>query len=284
MRKSLMLFLIILVSQLITLADVGKDCTDCNPFYGDGGLPLVSSSGPVATESLTVLKNRTYVVGYSNARMNPLWVCYRVYDVTQVGSAPSYSWRIDGRTNARVSRNDYTHTGFERGHMAPKSAMYHCYGWTAVYDSFLLSNASPQLKSFNGGIWKHLETLVRNDYSSSLGEVWVITGPIFDDSNGQQYLSKDVEHPCCQQKLVHIPDAFYKIIIDKLDGEVRVLALIIDHSEGYGYGQGDSIVERLSGFLVSIDQIEAATGLDFLSDLDDTLEDDLEKIPEEAMW
>jgi hypothetical protein len=79
MRKSLMLFLIVLVSQLVTLADVANDCTDCKPFFG--GLPLVSSSGPVATESLTVLENRTYVVGYSDARMNPLWVCYRVYDV-----------------------------------------------------------------------------------------------------------------------------------------------------------------------------------------------------------
>jgi endonuclease G len=161
--------------------------------------------------------------------------------------------------------------------------MYHCYGWTAVYDSFLLSNASPQLKSFNGGIWKHLETLVRNDYSSSLGEVWVITGPIFDDSNGQQYLSKDVDHACCQQKLVEIPDAFYKIIIAELEGEVRALAFIIKHFEDYGYSQGGSTVERLSGLLFSIDEIEEATGLDFLSELDDTLEDDLEREPA-TMW
>jgi endonuclease G len=117
-----------------------------------------------------------------------------------------------------------------------------------------------------------------------LDEVWVIAGPIFDDSDGQDFLAKDVEHADWQQKLVEIPDAFYKIIIDELDGEVRALAFIIDHSEGYGYGQGDSIIERLSGFLVSIDQIEAATGLDFLVELDGILEDNLERRAEETMW
>ena len=273
-----MLFLIVLVSQLASVAD---DCTDCNPFFG--GLPLVSSSGPVATESLTVIENRTYVVGYSDARMNPLWVCYRVYDVAQVGPAPSYSWRIDHRTTAKVADNDYKYTGFQRGHMAPKSAMYHCYGSSAVRDTFVLSNACPQLGEFNNGPWGDLEDLVRGNYSILLDEVWVITGPIFDDRNGQDFLSKDVEHACCQQKLVEIPDAFYKIIIDELDGEVRALAFIIGHSEGYEYGQGDSIVERLSGFLFNIDQIEAATGLDFLSELEDTLEYDLEREPA-TMW
>jgi len=277
-----MLFLIVLVSQLVTLADVANDCTDCKPFFG--GLPLVSSSGAGEPESFTILDNTTYVVGYSDARMNPLWVCYRVYDVAQVGPAPRYSWRIDRRTTVRVSDNDYTHTGFQRGHMAPKSAMYHCYGSSAARDTFVLSNACPQLGEFNNGPWGDLEDLVRGNYSIVLDEVWVITGPIFDDTDGQDFLAKDVEHESWQQKLVEIPDAFYKIIIDELDGEVRALAFIIDHSEGYGYGQGDSIVERLSGFLVSIDQIESATGLDFLSELDDTLENDLEREPEETMW
>ena len=274
-----MLFLIVLVSQLATVAN---DCTDCIPFFG--GLPLVASSSLVTAESLTVLDNRTYIVGYSDARMNPLWVCYRVYDVAQVGPAPSYSWRIDHRTTAKVSDNDYKYTGFQRGHMTPKSAMYHCYGSSAVRDTFVLSNACPQLGEFNNGPWGDLEDLVRGNYSIVLDEVWVITGPIFDDTNGQRYLLKDAEHNGWPQKPVETPDAFYKIIIDELDGEVRALAFIIDHSEGYGYGQGGSTVERLSGFLVSIDRIEAATGLDFLSALNDTLEDNLERRSEETMW
>jgi len=162
--------------------------------------------------------------------------------------------------------------------------MYHCYGPSAVRDTFVLSNACPQLGEFNNGPWGDLEDLVRGNYSIMLDEVWVITGPIFDDTNGQQYLSKDADHNDWPQKPVETPDAFYKIIIDELDGEVRALAFIIDHSEGYGYSQGDSIVERLSGLLFSIDEIEVATGLDFLSELDDTLEDKLESEPAKTMW
>ena len=45
----------------------------------------------------------------------------------------------------------------------------------------------------------------------------------------------------------------------------------MDHSETYGYGAGSSIVERLSGYLVSIDEIEEKTGLDFFWELDATI-------------
>jgi len=162
--------------------------------------------------------------------------------------------------------------------------MYHCYGSSAVYDTFQLSNVSPQSEELNNGPWKHLETLVRENYSISCDEVWVIAGPIFDDSNGQAYLAKDAAHCGNPRKPVEIPDAFYKIVIDEKDGEIRALAFIMESSEGYGYGEGNSIVERLSGYLVDIDEIEDRIGLDFLSDLDEAAEAELESDDTPSMW
>ena len=216
--------------------------------------------------------------------MNPLWVSYRIYGVRPVGSAPSHGWRIDTRTAARVSDTDYKYTCYQRGHMAPKSAMYHCYGPTAVYDTFQLSNASPQSAELNNGPWGDLEDLVREDYSLSCDEVWIIAGPIFDDANGQRYLTKDAEHNDVSQKQVEIPDAFYKIIIDVLNGGIRTLAFIVDHSASYGYGTGRSVVERLSGFRVAIDEIELRTGLDFFWEMDIATQAELEGEPAPTMW
>jgi endonuclease G len=282
MRKPLAALLLFLLFVSATFADSTKDCFDCDPVYGS--YPAIQPSTALISGVVPILVNRTYVAGYGEVRMNPLWVCYRVYSIAQVGTAPSHGWRIDGRTEARVSDNDYKYTGYQRGHMAPKSAMYHCYGATAVYDTFQLSNACPQLGELNNGPWGDLEDLIRENYSISCDEVWIIAGPIFDDSNGQGHLAKDAEHCSLPQKSIEIPDAFYKIIIDEEDGEIRILAFIMDHSEGYGYGEGDSIPGRLSGFLVSIDEIEDATGLDFFAWMDEAAQHNLESDSAEMMW
>ena len=282
MRKSLAAFLFVLLLVPAVLANSAKDCVDCDPVYGS--YPAIQASTTLISGAVPILVNRTYVVGYGEDRMNPLWVCYRLYDAAQIGAAPSHGWRIDGRTEARVSDNDYKYTGYQRGHMAPKSAMYHCYGSDAVYDTFQLSNASPQLGELNNGPWGDLEDLIRENYSIICEEVWVIAGPIFDDSNGQDYLRKDAAHCGTAQKPVEIPDAFYKIVIDEFGDEIRVLAFIIDRSEEYGYGNGNSIPERLSGFLVSVDEIEDRTGLDFIWELDDTAEAEFERTVIQQMW
>ncbi|MBE0636694.1 DNA/RNA non-specific endonuclease [Candidatus Bipolaricaulota bacterium] len=282
MRKIPLAALLVLIAIFPIHATTLQNCLDCHPVLG--GLPCLSAGSGGVIGTLEVLENRTYVVGYSSARMNPLWVSYRVYGVEQEGAAPTYSWRIDSRTTARVSDTDYKYTGYQRGHMAPKSAMYHCYGSDAVYDTFQLSNACPQLGELNNGPWGDLEDLVRENYSISCDEVWIIAGPIFDDTNGRAYLAKDNEHSDVGQKPVEIPDAFYKIVVDEVDGQVRALALIMDADETYGYGTGDSIPARLSGFLVSIDEIEEKTGLDFFSKLDNGTQADLESEPAQAMW
>ncbi|MCK5828025.1 DNA/RNA non-specific endonuclease [Candidatus Bipolaricaulota bacterium] len=282
MRKTVVALLITLICSGAGTANSIKVCIECDPVFGS--TPCVQDSTSLICGDVPVLWNRTYVVGYGEARLNPLWVSYRIYSVAPVGSAPSHGWRIDCRTDARVSDTDYKYTGYQRGHMTPKSAMYHCYGPAAVYDTFQLSNASPQLGEFNNGPWGDLEDLVRENYSISCSEVWIIAGPIFDDSNGCAYLTKNDEHTDSSQTPVEIPDGFYKIIIDKLKGEIRTLAFLMDHSETYGYGEGGSIVERLSGFLVSIDEIELRTGLDFFWELDATTQVLLESEPSLDMW
>jgi len=281
-RKPVATFLLVLLLAFVAVADSRQTCTDCHPVYG--GYPEIQPDASLISGVVPILVNRTYVVGYGENRLNPLWVCYRIYGAAQIGSAPSHGWRIDRRTEARVSDSDYKHTDYQRGHMAPKSAMYHCYGPGAVYDTFQLSNACPQLGELNNGPWGDLEDLVRENYSVTCEEVWIIAGPLFDDSNGRQLLTKDAEHSSSSQKPVEIPDAFYKIVIDEYGETLRVLALIIDNSEGYGYGAGNSIPERLSGFLVSIDEIEERAGLDFIWAMDETAEAELERAIAKQMW
>ena len=168
MRKCVSLLLLLALACFAGLADDGKDCLDCKPVYG--GLPIMVGSAYVPFESLTVLENRTYIVGYSESRMNPLWVSYRAYEVAGDGTAPDdFAWRIDCRTDSGVTYDDFTHTRYQRGHFAPKETMYDCYGTLGVFDSFLLSNTSPQIGGFNGGIWSALERRIREEYCEIFG-------------------------------------------------------------------------------------------------------------------
>ena len=75
---------------------------------------------PRSTRPVRVLKNAGFIVGYSDARRNPLWVSYRVFkiDTPTTHKRPS-RFQADDRTQARVKHDDYTRSGYDRGHMAP---------------------------------------------------------------------------------------------------------------------------------------------------------------------
>jgi endonuclease G, mitochondrial len=64
--------------------------------------------------------------------------------------------------------------------------------------------------------------------------------------------------------------------VDEKDGELRAMAFII--------GQNVKATDRPEKFLVSIDEIERRTGLDFLSELPDDLEERLEAQVAARMW
>jgi endonuclease G len=249
-----------------------------------GGIPLtVGPSGALATDGFVVLPSRTFVVGYDNARMDPVWVSYCVIAPVQSGSGRSRPWKTDARTTARVSDSDfrYTEGDYDRGHMAPKAAMYRAYGQAAVDDTYTLTNACPQRHAFNDGVWGDLEDLVRDEYCVGFDEVWVVCGPVFDESNGRAFLAKDDAHADLPQRPVEIPDAFYCILVDLVDGSPRALAFLIDHSEGYSK---EDVKPRLSRFLVSIDRLEQLTGLDYFWSLDDAIESPLESTAAARMW
>jgi endonuclease G len=139
-----------------------------------GGLPLP------AERVDEVLANTGFTVGYSDGREDPLWVCYEVFAVANpVAHDRPSRFSVDLRTVARVSHDDYTNSGYDRGHMAPNATIDYCYGRQAQLETFLMSNICLQTSNLNRGIWATLEDSER-DWANKCGEIWVITGPVFD--------------------------------------------------------------------------------------------------------
>jgi endonuclease G len=215
-------------------------------------------------------RNHGFIVGYSDIRGNPLWVEYALTPVDEsIPSLPRPThFTTDTRAINRIKHDDYTKSGYDRGHNAPNYAMSHLYGKQGQLDSFLMTNISPQTPKLNRQFWQRLEAAEAKYFTKLADKVWVITGPVFTGSTERLSSSWRVE----------IPDAFYKIYITeaKANQPSKVLAFLVPQTV-----KGN---EPLAQFVTSIDNIEAQTGLDFFRDLDDAIENKLEASIEPQAW
>jgi endonuclease G len=216
------------------------------------------------------LRNHGFITGYSDIRGNPLWTEYAIYPVDEsIPSLPRPSrFKTDWRAINRIKHDDYTKSGYDRGHNAPNYAMSHLYGKDGQSDSFLMTNISPQTPKLNRQFWQRLEEAEVKYFTKLADKVWVITGPVFTGSTERLSSSWRVE----------IPDAFYKIYITqaKPNQAFKALAFLVPQTV-----KGN---EPLAQFVTNIDNIEAQTGLDFFSDLEDVTENELEATIEPQAW
>lgn len=225
----------------------------------------VYGGAPRGPAGVRVLANLGYVVGYSDALGNPLWAAYRAPDSEPAAAPPRPGeFSLDLRSAARIEPADYAGSGYDRGHLAPNFVIATRYGRRAQAETFLMTNITPQRHALNSGPWRELEQRIATGYAARFGEVWVVAGPVFG------------ANPPRLRRRVAVPEACYMILIDESAGRVRATA--------YLFPQTTPAEGRLDDYLVSIDEIERRTGLDFLPELPDAAEAALESRRAERSW
>lgn len=216
-----------------------------------------------------IFRNNAYMVGYSDIKGNPLWVVYKLTSLSE--NTPHLkrpeSFSADWRNLGLITSSDYTNSGYDRGHMAPNHAIALLYGKQAQVETFLMTNITPQKPSLNQKFWQRLEEMELDSFAPKFKEVWVYTGPLFDEKTTRLKSSYFVE----------IPDAFYKIYVGvEANGTLKTLAVIVP--------QNAKANDRMEKYLVSIDEVERRSGFDFLHRLEDTMERKLEKEIDTTPW
>lgn len=231
------------------------------------GIPKATS---FSTQTYTrIFRNSAYMVGYSDLKGNPLWVVYKLTSPSEDAQHLKRPERFstDWRNLGLISSDDYTNSGYDRGHMAPNHAISLLYGKQAQVETFLMTNITPQKPSLNQKLWQRLEEMEIETFAPKFKELWVYTGPLFDAKAKHLKSSQFVE----------IPDAFYKIYIGiATDGSLSTLAVIVP--------QNAKANDRIEKYLVSIDDVERLSGFDFLHQLEDALEVRLEKEVDTLPW
>ena len=146
----------------------------------------------------------------------------------------------DPRVDNSPRPEDYTRSGYDRGHMAPNGNMD--YDRKAAVESFYMTNIVPQVgKNMNRGIWATLEKQTRS-WAQKMGGVYVLTGPIYHNKP-YRYIKNNIA----------IPDAFYKIVYNR-NGET--IAFIMNNEEIQSKNPQE--------YVVSVTNIESLTGMSFL--------------------
>lgn len=139
------------------------------------------------------------------------------------------------------------------------------YDELTVFQGNYTTNITPQHhQGFNGSgaIWYALERWIQTKLVKKK-EVWVIAGCAYNGGEPEV-----IEKPNGD---IHVPPMFFKIVAIKQDDSDTplVLAFLFPHHRESRKG--------IDNYLTTIDTIEATTGLDFFSELDDEEEKRLEE-------
>jgi endonuclease G len=136
--------------------------------------------------------------------------------------------------------------------MAPAASMK--FSEQATIESFYLSNMAPQQgPGLNRTIWADLEEIVR-DWTCDRGELYVITGPIYDRDEPER-LGPD---------RVAVPTAFFKVVVDA--ASTRAIAFVLPNQKVDK--KGKPAWEALKPYIATVQEVEDRAALRLLRGLD----------------
>ena len=210
-----------------------------------------------------LISHNYYSFSYSDQHKQAEWVYYKL-NASQLN--PTVKRKNNFRKDPEITKNssdlnDYKGSGYDRGHLAPAADMK--YNSNSMSESFYLSNVSPQLPSFNRGIWKRIEKQIR-EWSYMYGELIVITGPVLECENFGKIGTNSVT----------IPKWYYKVVIDPYNYK-RNLAILIENT---------SSSNSVKSYVITIDQLEEFSGIDFFYRLPDLIEESFESSKSLNLW
>lgn len=203
---------------------------------------------PTRVKGDQLIHHQYYTLSYSSKHQNPEWVAYELQGarLEREHQEERGSFHDDPKAND-PSSSIYSHSGYDRGHLAPAYDMN--FNERAMRESFYMSNVTPQVPDFNRGIWKSLESQVRN-WAKKERRLYVVAGPLLRERVSKNNRLKGTGPT--------IPRGFFKIVVDYEGREKKGIAFMFKNKD---------IDQPLENFVTSIDRVEAYTGIDFFPEL-----------------
>lgn len=236
--------------------------TSCESLVGDrvttGHLAMGNPSGAtaeLANADNYLMAKPQYVLSYNNSKGIPNWVSWQLNRDWLGAIERQDNFRPDDTLpegwNA-VTPGDYRSSGYDRGHMVPSGDRTSNEADNSA--TFLMTNIIPQSADNNRGAWRELE-----EYSRELvdqgKELYIIAGGV----GQKRTLAKGK---------VSVPASTWKVIVilDQpgvgtrgVTAQTPVIAVNMPNKQ--------NISGNWRSYLTTVDQLEALTGYDFLSNV-----------------
>ena len=252
---------------------------DIPPTSGDNSNLLFGNPSQATTSIMNfnnyLIDHYYFVLSYNRERGTPNWVSWHL-DSTNITEAV-------GRQNNfaafigipdpwyAVSHSSYTGSGFDRGHHCPSADRTS--SCAANSSTFLMTNMVPQAPVNNGGPWADLEHYIRDQVRNGY-EAYLVMG-----SYGSGGVGDHGQAMTLANGMITVPARIWKVALLLPEGDddlnrvtARTTVIAVDMPNS------NDIVDDWRAYRVSVDDIEEQTGYNLFSNLDETIQRELEQV------
>lgn len=196
---------------------------------------------------------RNYTMFYDKTLKFAYWVSYPLFKECIGTYERTDPWRYDDLIESKWQADLSSGFGdsYDRGHQLP-SGDRTCDKVTND-DTFFFTNATPQVRSMNQGIWNTLEGKVRN-WMSATDTLYVVTGAMPPTTN------------ISYRKGMAIPEYYFKAIARKSGSTYQTIAFKMANQ---------NIPGNYMEYAISVSELEKQTGFIFFPQLSSSIKEQL---------
>ena len=205
--------------------------------------------GDPAPADIVVLRRGEFAIGWSPSLRHPVWAAYHVVKDARFDALKRPNFQKDRSVASSPAANDYARSGYDRGHLVPNRAIVTRYGPDEQEKTFLMTNIAPQRPALNRGPWREMEQRISDLWTARYGEIWVVVGTV----------SPAAERKTLEHASINVPTQFYMLIAAQDDDGVRALAVMLP--------QTADVDDFPVHGIVTVNELESATGLRFFPDM-----------------
>lgn len=249
------------------------------PNFADNNHMLLGNADN-ADQSILATNNHYYMdkgyysLSYNSETRIPNWVSWHL-GTSDIGTTPRQDdFRADDALPVswyHVTDASYAGSGFDRGHACPSNDRTSSV--PANSSTFLMTNMFPQAPNLNQGPWQKLEDSC-NKFLTQGKEVYIICGSYGTGGTGNNGFLSAIDN-----ERVSVPAHMWKVVVvlsngnndlSRIDNSTRVIAVDMPNENSIG------ISSDWKNFRVSVNSIEAVTGLNLLSNISEAIQNVVE--------
>ncbi len=217
-----------------------------------------------------------YMLEWDCLKKSQRWSCYTLdkdnspQNVSRYYSdSNQYPQDPDIPSAYTFATDPYWHSGYDHGHICPSYDRLN--SREENIQTFYLSNMQPQRNKFNSGIWLKMEQLISKTWNTNQfrDTLYVCKGGTIDKE--EQILTR------LGNGLI-VPRYFFMAILCKNSQGYKALGFWVEHRNE------DRSNDNIMDYVVSIDELERLTDIDFFCNLPDDLEETTERVVYPVSW